>query len=148
MTLTLSELRSLADAEGLKYFLDPREDALLLAFQGGSGSYHMLILLDVNGQFLQFRTVEYVSVPPDHPHLLEALKLLVGMNFRVRMVKFAWNSDNGEVVAYADVWLQDAKLTQEQFHRMLSNYLPVIDDLHMHLQEVLEGKAPKGITEV
>ncbi len=49
------------------------------------------------------------------------------MDYRLRVTKFGWDPRDGEIVAYADLWLEDATLTQKQLAAMLRAFLPGID---------------------
>ena len=39
MAMTMDQLKQLADQAGLRYFLDPRRDALMFGARGMNGSY-------------------------------------------------------------------------------------------------------------
>jgi hypothetical protein len=143
MALTMEGLRKLVDAEGLRYFLAPDRPALMLNVTGVNGRYQLMIILDVDGQFLQLRSLGYRLCSADHPHLAELLKVLAQLNYRLRLVKFAWDPSDGEVVVYADSWLVDSEPTQAQFQRMIHNYFSAIDTHYSRIAKTLEtGKDP------
>lgn len=127
MTISLDKLKSLVKAEGLAYFEDPSRPAVLLNFKGNNGSYMVVMLVELDGRFMQFRTVGYGSCPADHPHLEAVLRVLGDMDYKLRVTKFGWDARDGEIVAYADLWLEDATLTQKQLAAMLRAFLPGID---------------------
>jgi hypothetical protein len=59
------------------------------------------------------------------------------------MAKFGWDESDGEIVVYADHWIMDGKVTQEQFSRMLHNYLPAVDLSYARITKAMEtGKDP------
>ncbi len=143
MALTLEQLKSLVDGEGMHYFLAPDRAALLLGFRGMFGRYQVLINLELEGTFLQFRTMGYLNCPSDHPHLTAVLKVLGSINYQKRFVKLGWDPNDGEIAVYADAWLQDGTLTQSQFGRMMNNYLPVLDVSYGRLKKTMEtGEDP------
>jgi hypothetical protein len=143
MALTLEELRKLLDAEGVRYFVAPDRPAVLVGVAGAFGRYQAVVGLDMNGAFLQFRTLSYANCPAAHPHVPALLRVLADINMRLRLVKLAWDSSDGEVVVFADVWLMDNKLSQEQFSRLLHNYFPALDHSYPRVSGVIEtGKDP------
>lgn len=143
MALTRAELQKLVEAEGLRYFIDPSKDALMLGVQGQNGRYQFVMLLELDGTFLQMRTIGYHHCPSGHKHLLPVLQALLGMNYELRLVKFGWDVTDGEIAAYADLWIMDAKVTHEQLSRMLHNYLSAVDACYARIVQTLEtGKDP------
>jgi hypothetical protein len=138
MALTLEELKGLFDGEGIKYFVAPDQPALLAGFKGINGSYQVITVLELDGAFMQFRTMNWLHCAPDHPALVEVLKAISDENYTRRMVKFGWDARDGELVAYADVWVEDSTFTKSQFNRMLYVYLPVIDMTFLRLTKAME----------
>lgn len=127
MTISLDQLKSLVQAEGLGFFEDPRRPAILLNFSGHNGSYQVIMLVELDGRFIQFRTIGYGSCPSGHPHVAAVLRVVGEMDYRLRLTKFGWDPADGEIVAYADLWLEDGTLTQKQLAAMLRAFLPAID---------------------
>jgi len=143
MALTRAELQKLVEGEDLRYFLDPQREALLLGAQGAHGRYQFVIVLDLGGTFLQWRTIQLHHCPAGHKHILPVLQALMAMNYQMRLVKFAWDPTDGEIVAYADHWVMDGAVTQEQFSRMARNYLPTVDLAYHRVVQIMEtGKDP------
>lgn len=146
MALTLDELRRLADAVDFRYFIDPKSPTLLCAAQGRAGSYQFVMSLQLEGKFLQLRTLQYQRCPAGHAHLLSVLRVLAEINTQLRFMKFGWDAKDGEVLAFGDVWLMDAGLTQQQFTRLLSNFLPSIDEQYPRIsQTIATGRDPGPI---
>lgn len=144
MALTLDQLKRLVEGEKLKYFVHPERPTLLLVFGGLHGKYQVAFSLELEGKFLQFRTAGYAECGSDHPHLPEVLKVLGHLNYQKRLVKFGWDPSDGEIMAYADAWIVDGTLTQAQFSRMVSNYVPTIDFASQRIQETLKTGTDPG----
>ena len=145
MSITLDNLKSLATKEGLKYFLAPDRPALLMGFSGLTGSYQVVMVLELEGRFLQFRTIGYASCPVGHPHLDAVLRVLGSLDYKLRLTKFGWDPSDGEIVGYVDLWLEDGSLTQKQFASMLAAFLPAIDMGHERIARTIEtGVDPGG----
>jgi len=143
MALTLNGLKKLVEGAGLRYFVAPDRPVIMLGAEGLNGRYQFVISLEDEGKFLQFRTISYLHCPGDHPHLPEVLKVLGSVNYRTRLVKLGWDPNDGEIVGYADIWLVDGAITQDQFTRMLHNFIPAIDLSYPRLTQALEaGKDP------
>ena len=143
MALTKERLQSLVTATGLKFFIDPNRDALFLAGQGMNGRYEFLILLELGGEFLQFRTLRYHTCASDHQHLNATLRVLGQINLQVRFSKFAWDPSDGEIVAYGDIWISDSDVTKAQMDRMLKSYLSIIVLQYARIDATIKtGKDP------
>ena len=143
MALTLDDLRTLLDVMGLKYAVFPDRAALLAGFRGLNGSYQFIIHLELNGTFLQFRSLHLLHCPSDNPHVGAVLRLLAELNYRHRLVKFGWDSSDGEIVAYADLWVMDNTVTRAQLERMIHNLLPTVDLSYPRIQATINtGQDP------
>ncbi len=146
MAMTLDELKRLVDGCKLRYFVDPRQPALMLGMGGMCGSFQAVIHLDVDGRFLQVRTFQYLHCPPGHPNGPAVLGVLAALNHDFRLVKFALDPQDGEIVAYADAWIEDGRLTQAQFTRMLDNFFPTVDMSRLRIRAAMEtGRDPGRI---
>jgi hypothetical protein len=105
----------------------PSGDGKVLRVRGLNGAYSFVPVLDRGGEFLQFRTLQYHSCRRDHPNLAAVLQVLAGLNLELRFVKFAWDSSDGEIVAYGDVWVCDGELTDGQFGAMIKSFMTSLD---------------------
>ena len=145
MPLTMTDLRGLADRAGLRYFIDPQRDALLMSIRGMHGVHHVLIILELDGNFLQFRTVDNAFCPLGHPYLEKVLRVIGSINFRTRVLKVGWDPSDGEIAAYADMWVIDGVVGQVQFESMLQNFLTAFDMNYPRLMQTLAtGVDPEG----
>ena len=144
MPLSMQQLQSLVDRQELRYLVDPHNPMLILDVRGTDGTYRFAISLQVEGQFLQFRSIGYLSCVPDDPHLGEVLKVLGSVNFRNRLVKYAWDPSDGEIAAYADVWIMDGTLTDGQFERVLHNFVTTIDGDYLRIKTAAETGSDPG----
>ena len=143
MALTMDQLKKLVEGEKLVYFLDPNRDALMLRAKGAFGDYQFVILLEIEGKFLQFRSLGYHSCPEDHEHVDAVLRVLGALNYQLRFLKFGWDPADGEVTVYGDAWLEDGTLTQGQFGRMIHAYLSIMDLNNVRIgQTITTGSDP------
>jgi len=144
MAITMRDLKDLLAKEDINFYEAPDRSALLANFRGLNDSYRVVIMVELDGRFLQFRTLGWLTCPSDHPSLTEVLKAIGDENYRRRLIKIGWDPSDGEIVSYADMWLEDAVLTYQQFKRMLQNYLPATDVVCGRLKEVLESGRDPG----
>ena len=141
--MTIEELKALAEGEDLKYFIAPDRPMLLMGFGLLNGNYQIGVSLELDGRFIQFRTVAYLHCPSDNPHVEAVLRVLGHLNYQLRLTKFGWDPSDGEIVGYADVWLEDGTLTQKQFSSILHSLLPGIDVNYPRLTKTIEtGEDP------
>lgn len=142
--MTFEELKKLAEGAELKYFIAPDRPTLMMGFGGINGNYQVAVKLELDGRFVQFRTVGYLSCPSDHPHVDAVLRLLGELDFQLRLVKFGWDPTDGEIAAYVDVWLEDGTITQKQFSAMLQCFIPGIDFNHQRISKTIETGSDPG----
>jgi len=146
MGMTIDRLKELCEGEGFKYFLAPDRPMVTMGFTGITGRYQFIIPIELDGRFIQLRTVSYLECPADHPHVNTVLAIIGELNFRMRMTKFGWDPTDGEINACADVWIEDGDLTQKQFGALFKSVLPVVDMNNKRLSEAIEtGKDPGEI---
>jgi len=138
MTLVLSELRELLEAEDLRYYLIPDEDGVFLTMKGEFNKYQFKILSELDGEFVQLRSIDYLQCPQGHPNLDVTLQVLGEINYRLRLVKFGWDPADGEIAVYVDAWIVDATVTQGMFHRMWNAFVSIMDDEYPRLKAAIE----------
>jgi hypothetical protein len=143
MAMSIEELQSRFDANGLKYSVDPTTARLLLKFGGEAGTYDIVVTLEGEGRFLQYRSLQLLSCPADHPHLQHTLRLLASINYENRFLKLGWDPSDGEIVAYADVILDDGTITEAQARSVTFTFLMVLDGAYGKLQKAIE-EGPNG----
>ena len=147
MAIDIDRLKTLCEGEDLKYFLAPDRPMVMLGFGGIHGRYQVVIPIELDGRFLQVRTVGYLHCPADHPANRQVLQILGHLNYQLRMTKFGWDPSDGEIVAYTDMWLEDGGLTQKQFGALFKSLLPAIDLNYKRLTETMEnGEDPGEVT--
>jgi hypothetical protein len=144
MAIKIQQLQDLMKKEGLQFFVSPDQPMLRFGIRGQFGAHDIVVHLQDEGRFLQFRTISLLICPKDHPHAAAVHRLLLRLNYETRLVKYGWDANDGEVVAYADAWLMDNKPTQEQFSRMVHNFLPAIDMACQRLRTTLETGTDPG----
>ncbi len=143
MSLTIDGLKRLLTAQQINFTAHPERPALIADFTGENGRYEVLFDIELDGAFLQLRTVNWLHCPVEHASLPAVLRVLGEVNYERRFVKLGWDPSDGELVAFGDVWIEDGTLTAAQFSRLLSIYLLVVDSAYGRLHTTFEtGKDP------
>jgi hypothetical protein len=142
--VTFEELKRLADGESLKYFVAPDAPTLLMNIGGLNGNHQIVLPLELDGRFLQFRTLGYQSCPADHPHLEAVLRVLGQLDYQLRLTKFGWDPNDGEIVGFADLWLENGTITQEQFSGNLHTFFAGIDFNRPRITKTIETGTDPG----
>jgi len=138
MAITFEKLQELLRQQNFRYYVASDQPVLRAGVQGLFGRYEFVIMLQDDGQFLQFRTVNYLVCSPESPHLPATLRVLAAINYRCRGTKLAWDKADGEVVAYIDTFLMDSDLTQNQLARIMNNFMPTIDIAYGRIRRTIE----------
>ena len=139
MACTLPQLREMLDAEELRYYLIPDTDGVMLNVNGDAGRYQFRILVQDDGEFLQFRSDAYLYCTRDHANRDVTLQLLGDLDYRLRLVKFGWDHTDGEISLFIDTWLMDAEVTQDQFSVMVNAFMSIMDDKYPIIQAAIES---------
>lgn len=138
MAMTIEEFKALLEKCNVRYFQHPTDPIVLTSFGGMLGVYQITISLQSDGNFLQFRTLNYATCRADNPHLPTVLHHLADFNLRSRWVKWSWNSHDGDISVSGDFWIMDGTVTPAQFDRMIANILGVIDLESERLKTIIE----------
>lgn len=144
MAITFEQLQDLIKGEKLKYYIDPDRPVVRLGVTGMHGRYDIIIHLQDEGQFVQLRTLNYVFCRSEHGFLTQTHRTMTLLNAEKRLVKWGWDKSDGEIIAYADHWIMDNDLTQEQLHRIMANFVPGIDAAYQRIKVVMESGEDPG----
>lgn len=137
MAMTFDALKGLLEEEQLNYFVHPKAPMAMFGLNGKNGPLRLSISLQMEGDFLQFSSVDYARCTPDSPHLSAVLRLLSDLNMGLRWIKWCWDPRNGEILVNGDFWVMDNPPTHVQFRRMLENIIPSLDEKQPRLLEVI-----------
>jgi hypothetical protein len=144
MAITFQQLQEMVTRQKLRFYVSNDDTILRFSITGLFGAYEIAICLQDNGAFLQFRTFNYHTCTKGHPHLLPVLQTIGQINFARRLVKLGWDPNDGEIMAYADTWIADSGLTDDQLRHMLGNFLTAIDVAHSRLAKTIETGTDPG----
>lgn len=117
-----SQVLEFLDRRGFGYYTPSTSDSLILT-GFNLGTTNLEVFIDVRGDFMKIRSRNMTMVRPGSTAFQHLAELLNHMNRCFRFVKFWVDSDDGEVVGEADVWIEDNDLTEAQFNKSLSSFL-------------------------
>jgi hypothetical protein len=134
MPVTYEAIRSMFEASGVGYMVEPNDGTLLFGSTSESGQ-HLLVQLRVeaDGSWLQLRSVGLLKCPPTSKHLPAVLRLLAELNYYYRCIKLGWGSEDGELAAYADLCVGDSQATQPQIFSLIGFFLRLLGDIQPRL---------------
>jgi len=129
MSTTIDQIAEFLDEQELAYGRHETDDAILLGLpiapgntsyrdRAGIAFFAFLIRLYENGEFLS------VSLPwtwylADCPHKPAVFQTLLEFQARKKLVRFDYDSDDGELRANAEICIEDSPFTAAQFHRLV-----------------------------
>lgn len=138
MPTSLEHVCSLCSMKGLKFFLDPRGNAVMIGFRlSDTFTPTVLVRLLEDGEFLGIACHDLPLVDTSNPMHAEVQEFLLAMNARCRFVKFAHDPSDGEISVMGDVWLEDVELTEALFARVIDNFLDCLHRAQQHLSGIL-----------
>ena len=144
MPMEFDRLQEMLRAEKLRFFVDPANTCVMLPAKGKEGSYQFMIALQIKGRFLQFRSLDLAHCGEDHPNYAAVMKLLAEMNRTVRLIKFGLDPADGEIMVFADMWIEDGTLTQAQLHSIIGNCFMATDHCYPRLMKTIETGVDPG----
>lgn len=144
MSISLDDLKALLTEDEVRFFLDPEQSAVLALFGGNHGSYQVVLAVELEGSFLQLKTIRYAQCPAPHPHCRAMLELLGELNYGYRSTKFGWDPRDGEIVCFVDLWLEDATVTLTQLRANLGILLRTIDRAYYRINGIMTTGTDPG----
>jgi len=145
MAISESRLRSLLEECGVT--LLPATDSVIPFVLSHGGERLCAVAVTSNeGRIVQFRTVGMIETQGTR-HRRELLAALLHACYEYKLVKFAFDHDNGEVLAYIDLFLDEAQLTKQQCQRCINALRNVVLGNKDRFQKIIDtgqdpGKPP------
>jgi hypothetical protein len=145
MTTTLDELAQHLDRREWRYQIDRNQSLLMTGVVGENvQQLAIAIKLSENGEFVQFITPKLLQVL-EHPYKAVLLQTMLHICSQVKMVRFEYDRNDGEVRASIELPLKDMPLSDRLFDRCLSGLISIIDEQAMpRLQAVLATGVDSG----
>lgn len=138
MPTTIEELRQFLNSKNVKYLYDSQKETFIVSFT----PHVVLIRLEESGEFLQFRTLNFYQYKSGK-YLSSILEMLASINYRRKLVKFGYDTEDGEINGCIDIPIEDANFTSTQFFRCMAALLEALEEGHERIIKILEtGKDP------
>ena len=137
MAVTLDEIENFIKNEGLKY--DRKDDEIVLISSDDESTYYHRIKLQENGNIFKWQMNpvdgDDALKIKDHKYQKEVLMHLLNLNYITKFGTWEYDPDDGETRLVVEIPLEDAKMTQKQFHR-ISGYMFIDGD--RYTDQILE----------
>ncbi|HAP43220.1 MAG: hypothetical protein A2087_01235 [Spirochaetes bacterium GWD1_61_31] len=137
-------LENYMQAAGLKYTL--RDDYIHTSFatdvyrnQDGGSALFMVVRLEEDGEYIKVLAPNLYNFPAAAPNAQTVFRVLLGICWRTKLIKFEYDEQDGEIRALVEFPLEDAALTQKQFLRCLNGLVQIVDEYHPAIQSAIEG---------
>jgi hypothetical protein len=117
MGITLNNLKSMLQRPQVRIFTD-EDNTLLYPFIHSGQTLHVEAQLIEDGSYLRLRIPYYLSCTDfqDRPALLTRL---MELNYNLKMLKFGYDPQDGEVTVSIEIPLEDNAITERQVHRCM-----------------------------
>ncbi len=144
MAITLSALEAYMIAENLKYSI--HGDYIRTSFatdlyrdQDGDPSVFIIARIEEDGEYFKLMAPNLYNYPPDGPNASEVFRILLGVCWRSKLIKYEYDERDGEIRAIVEFPLEDASLTPKQFLRCLNGLVQIIDEYHEAIATAISG---------
>lgn len=144
MATTLSTIESYMIAEGLKYSL--HDDYIRTSFatdlyrdQDGDSSVFIIARVEEDGEYFKLMAPNLYHYPPDGPNTAEVFRILLGVCWRSKLIKYEYDERDGEIRAIVEFPLEDSQLSAKQFLRCLNGLVQIIDEYHAAIDTAIAG---------
>lgn len=144
MAIQLRDLETYLVDAGLKYSM--HDGYMHTSFatdvyrnQEGLASLFIIVRLEEDGEYFKLIAPNLYSFPPDGPNGRTVFRVLLGVCWRTKLIKFEYDELDGEIRGIIEFPLEDAKLTQRQFLRCLNGMVQILDEYHPAIASALAG---------
>lgn len=139
MPLSFQNLMSFLSQAEVRFLIAPDMPLLAIPTMTTSGRTFLLHgTLEADGSLMQLRTNGYLTCPVGSPHREAVLRVLNDLNFRLRIVKFTMDADDGEVVVYADLAIMDSEPTLTQVMALIGFCMERVREVSERIEETIK----------
>ena len=149
MAVTLDEIEEFIKVEDLKYQYDKERKVILLVSGDKESVFAHYLRAKDDGKIFTWQmqilddNKNNVSIK-NHQYVSEVLSHVLYLNYQTKFGTWEYDPSDGDIRLAVELPLEDATMTQAQFHRivgyMMGNGSDAADDI-MHILKT--GKAPK-----
>jgi len=129
-----TELKTIAEYlnnNDWKYYTDAKNDRIVTGVKADNIEQFLIsIQLSENGEFIQFIVPEILKVK-DHVFKGLLFQTMLTIQNEIKMLRFGYDPDDGEIYGFIDFPLEDGVLTEKQFNRALKALIYLVDTTAM-----------------
>lgn len=129
MATTLSFLAHCLDERDWHYSVEANHNCIITGVKGDNVERLPIVLqLSENGEYLQIQAPMLLQVK-DSVYKRLLMQTMAHIEYQVKMLRLEYDPADGEIRASVELPLEDAVLTQRQFHRCLSGLVQIVDEV-------------------
>jgi len=107
--------------------------------QEDNPALYIIVRLEEEGEYFKLIAPNLYRLPADMPQSGTLFRVLLGICWRTKLIKFEYDETDGEIRAIIEFPLEDGSLTQKQFLRCLNGMVQILDEYHLAIESALEG---------
>lgn len=151
MSIELTIIAQYLNQLEIKHEVKSSKTRILTGFKTDNvGNLPIIIQLSEEGEFLHLYTPQLLNVK-DSVFKGVAFQTMLALSYEMKMLRFEYDPNDGEVRASIELPIEDSTLTLKQFQRCLMGLVHLVDDIAMpRLKAVLatgEDPGAKGQVE-
>lgn len=137
MAVSIADIRNTLDRLGLKYH-EFESDRIGFLQKGENTDIGVLLNLDDDGAYVRFRSIAYLTCAEDHPNFPDVMAVLARANQTYTAVRFSWDKTDGEIMAEANLPLEDNPvLTERQIEALYAFLCMACDEEYPKISPLL-----------
>lgn len=144
MAIDNAEIETYMKEAGLKYSFHDNYIHTTFATdvyrnQEDNPALYIIIRLEEDGEYFKLIAPNLYRLPADMPQSATVFRVLLGICWRTKLIKFEYDETDGEIRGIIEFPLEDGSLTQKQFLRCLNGMVQILDEYHTAIQSAIEG---------
>jgi hypothetical protein len=144
MSVTLAELKSALAAEGVTFFQNEDDGTILFSFLHDGQLLNVFVELLEDGEYLRWR-IPYLLCLKDAEQRPAVLERLLQRNLLLKLVKFCFDPETGEISAEIAIPLEEGQLCANVVTRCVYVICEVVGDERTALLEMIRtGRYPQS----
>lgn len=127
MPTSVSQIACYLDQCGWKYEVDADQNSIVTGVKTDNGTKLLIVIhLAENGEFVHFYAPRLLKVK-DHVFKGVLFQTLLAMSWEMKMLRFEYDTTDGEIRASIEIPIEDGSLTRTQFERCLIGLVHMVD---------------------
>lgn len=146
MAVSLDEISKWLDGKNIKY--DLNEERIRIVVEASEGKQVYFIRAREDGDIFEMQmqllddNLDYIDIK-DHQHAGLILQHLLYLNYKTKFGTWEFDPSDGDIRLAIEIPLEDAKMTENQFNRVMGYMISDASDHVEEIKEIMEtGKIP------